>query len=63
MPGRGDFLIRRTSLRFREHQGLDVLETVVSRLAGLLGWSSEVRGQEAEDYRQAISRVWSGSFD
>ncbi|MGA2478895.1 MAG: glycerol-3-phosphate dehydrogenase/oxidase [Spirochaetia bacterium] len=61
--GAGDFLIRRTSLRFREHQGLDVLETVVSRLAGLLGWSSEVRGQEAEDYRQAISRVWSGSFD
>jgi glycerol-3-phosphate dehydrogenase len=53
-----DFLVRRTSLRFREQQGLGVLETVVARMAGILGWSEEVRARQAEEYRRAIESVW-----
>ena len=56
----GDFLARRTPLRFLEHQGLDVLEKVVDRLAGHLGWDSSVRQQQAEEYRESIRRVWHG---
>ena len=56
----GDFLARRTPLRFLERQGLDVLETVVDRLAGHLGWDSDVREQQAEKYRESIRRVWQG---
>jgi glycerol-3-phosphate dehydrogenase len=58
-----DFLIRRTTFRFREQQGLDALETVVSRLGELLGWSADVRERQAEEYRQAIRAVWPGAFD
>lgn len=58
----GDFLARRTPLRFLEHQGLDVLETVVDRLAGHLGWDSGVRERQAEEYRESIRRVWQGVF-
>jgi glycerol-3-phosphate dehydrogenase len=58
----GDFLARRTPLRFLEHQGLDVLETVVDRLAGHLGWDSEVRERQAGEYRESIRRVWQGVF-
>jgi glycerol-3-phosphate dehydrogenase len=57
-----DFLTRRTPLRFLEHQGLDVLETVVDRLAGHLGWDSDVRERQAEEYRESIRRVWQGVF-
>ncbi len=32
-----DFLVRRTQLRFLEHQGLDALDTVVEGLGGLPG--------------------------
>jgi glycerol-3-phosphate dehydrogenase len=56
----GDFLIRRTPLRFLEQQGLDVLETVVDHLARHLGWDSSVREQQAEEYRESIRRVWQG---
>jgi glycerol-3-phosphate dehydrogenase len=57
-----DFLIRRTTLRFREQQGLEALGTVVCRLAGLLGWSDGARKLQAEEYRQAIRAVWPGAF-
>jgi len=52
-----DFLIRRTQLRFLEHQGLDVLDTVVEGLAGLLGWGVATRRAQAEEYREYIRRV------
>jgi glycerol-3-phosphate dehydrogenase len=53
----GDFLARRTQLRFLEHQGLDALDTVVEGLAGLLGWSAATRRSQAEEYREYIRRV------
>ena len=52
-----DFLIRRTQLRFLEHQGLDVLDTVVEGLAGLLGWGVATRRAQAEEYREYLRRV------
>jgi glycerol-3-phosphate dehydrogenase len=58
--GATDFLTRRTPLRFLEHQGLDVLETVVDRLAGHLGWDSNVRERQVQEYRESIHRVWRG---
>ncbi len=52
-----DFLVRRTQLRFLEHQGLDAVDAVVDGLAGCLGWSAELRRGQAEDYRELLRRV------
>ncbi len=57
-----DFLVRRTQLRFLEHQGLDALEVVVEGLAGLLGWSAATRRSQAEQYREYIRRVTPGAL-
>ena len=52
-----DFLARRTQLRFVEHMGLDVLDTVVEELGDCLGWGSEVRRRQAEEYREHLRKV------
>jgi len=52
-----DFLVRRTQLRFLEHQGLDAVDTVVDGLAGCLGWSAEARRGQAEEYQEFLRRV------
>ena len=52
-----DFLVRRTQLRFLEHQGLDALEAVVEGLGDRLGWSAELRRRQAADYRDYLRQV------
>jgi glycerol-3-phosphate dehydrogenase len=52
-----DFLVRRTQLRFLEHQGLDALEAVVEGLGDRLGWSAELRRRQAEEYRDYLRQV------
>lgn len=56
-----DVLERRTQLFFRDrNQGLDAIEAVSARMAGLLGWDEAGRARSAEQYRQevALSRAW-----
>jgi glycerol-3-phosphate dehydrogenase len=52
-----DFLVRRTQLRFLEHQGLDALDTVVSGLGDCLGWGEPQRRRQAEEYRDYLRQV------
>jgi glycerol-3-phosphate dehydrogenase len=49
-----DFLSRRTTLRFREEQGRDVLPLVARRLGDLLGWSPAERDRQEGDYRGSV---------
>jgi glycerol-3-phosphate dehydrogenase len=54
-----DFMVRRTGLRFTEHQGLDVAQGVAQALGAELGWGeAECRRQLAE-YRDWVLGVWS----
>ncbi|MBN1837024.1 MAG: glycerol-3-phosphate dehydrogenase/oxidase [Spirochaetales bacterium] len=59
----GDFLIRRTPLRFMEHQGLDVAPQVSEELAGLLGWSPAVTAAQLAQYREYLEGVWTPGAD
>jgi glycerol-3-phosphate dehydrogenase len=52
-----DFLVRRTQLRFLEHQGLDALEAVVEGLGDRLGWSAQLRRRQAGEYRGYLRQV------
>jgi glycerol-3-phosphate dehydrogenase len=58
-----DFLVRRTPIRFLEHQGLDVVEKVGKLLGTSLGWDTAIRQQQVERYRTCIRAAIPRLFD
>jgi glycerol-3-phosphate dehydrogenase len=50
----GDVLLRRTMLGLQACQGIDCVDAVAARMAGLLGWDVERRRFEIESYRREI---------
>ena len=51
----GDVLLRRTALGLRACQALDCLDTVVERVAPLLGWDTAERASQVEAYRRELA--------
>lgn len=54
-----DFMVRRTGLRFTEHQGLDVAPRVAEALGAELGWSPAECRRQLREYRDWVLGVWS----
>ncbi|TFG59164.1 MAG: FAD-dependent oxidoreductase, partial [Spirochaetales bacterium] len=56
-----DFLVRRTQLRFVEHQGLDVAEKTADALGNYLDWSPDMKTKQIDEYCNYIEKVWRGN--